>query len=474
VARAIVAASSSAQPHRPPSRLKPSREVTFDLLQKKRRFLPLFTVAVVAASVAASAQTVRFDTSLGGIDVVLTPDVTPNTVANFMTYLNAGLYNNTIIHRVVPAFVVQGGGYSVSKAHLPVLIPLNPPIAGEFKTSNTRGTIAMALQNDPNTGLANPDSAQDEWFFNQADNSSTLDSQGFTVFGNIANDASLFVLDTIAGLPTFTFDGLSNFPLLNYTSGRTVTDSNYLYVNSIAPITPVDTAPGVVNAATSVSNTTTGISPGEFITIYGAELGPTALTGLSLDSSGLIGNTLQGTQVLFNGIPGPMIFTWTGQIAAVAPYGIANAATVDVVVSYLGIQTAPLQFKVVPANPGLFTLNSSGKGDAAIVRPDGSVVSASSPAAVGDTLELYGQGYGAVSNGLGDGALVTTAFTVPNTTLLIDGQKVNTLYAGGAGDEINGMFQINFVVPQLTPGSHQIQVQVGSAISPSGVTLQTM
>ncbi|HWF08851.1 MAG TPA: IPT/TIG domain-containing protein, partial [Bryobacteraceae bacterium] len=310
---------------------------------------------------------------------------------------------------------------------------------------------------------------------NQADNSSTLDSQDFTVFGNIANDASLFILDTIAGLPTFTFEGLSNFPLLNYTSGRTVTDSNYLYVNSIAPITPVDTAPGVVNAATSVSNTTTGISPGEFITIYGKELGPTALTSLALDSSGqTVTNNLQGTQVLFNGIPGPMIFTSTGQIAAIVPYGIAGGSTVNVVVSYLGIQTAPLQFKVVPANPGLFTLSATGKGDAAIVRAsDGSVVSVSSPAAVGDTLELYGQGYGAVSNGFGDGALVTAAFTVPNTTLLIDGQKVDTSYTGCAGDGVNGEMQINFVVPQLTPGNHQIQIQVGSAISPSGVTLQT-
>jgi uncharacterized protein (TIGR03437 family) len=47
------------------------------------------------------------------------------------------------------------------------------------------------------------------------------------------------------------------------------------------------------------------------------------------------------------------------------------------------------------------------------------------------------------------------------------------LYAGGAGGEVNGILQVNFVVPQLTPGSHQIQIQVGSAISPSGVTLQT-
>jgi uncharacterized protein (TIGR03437 family) len=436
-------------------------EVTFDLLHTRHLFLPVFAVAALGLS----AQTVRFDTSMGGIDVVLDSSTAPNTVANFMSYVNAGSYNKTLIHRVIPSFVVQGGGYIV-KNHLPFLFPPNAPVANEYKASNVRGTIAMALEG------TDINSAQDQWFINQADNSSSLDSQSFTVFGNVANDASLFVVDSIASAPTFTFEGLSNFPLLNYTSGRTVQDSNYLFVSSIAPITPTDTAPGVVNAATFTANTTAGISPGEIITIFGTELGPTATTGLALDSSGNVASTLQGTQVLFNGIPGPMIFTSSGQIAAVVPYGIANATTVSVVVSYLGIQTAPLSFKVVTANPGLFTLNSSGKGDAAIVRLDGSVVNASNPAAVGDILELYGQGYGVVSPALPDGAVVTSAFNVP-ATLLIDGQKVNTLYAGGAGSDVNGVMQINFAVPQLTPGSHQIQVQVGNALSPTGVTLQT-
>lgn len=434
------------------------------MLHTKRLFLPLFATA------ALYAQTVRFDTSLGGIDVILNPSTAPNTVANFMTYVNAGSYNKTIIHRVIPSFVVQGGGYIV-KSHLPFFFPPNAPIANEYKASNVRGTIAMALAG------ADINSAQDEWFFNQADNSSTLDSQSFTVFGNVANDASLYVLDTIAAVPTYTLtitanNSLSNLPLLNYTANKIVQDSNYLYVNSIAPIIPADTAPGVVNAATFAANTSAGISPGEIITIFGTELGPTAISGIALDSSGKVATTLQGTQVLFNGIPGPMIFTSSGQVATVVPYAIANKSTVSMVVSYLGIQTAPLSFKVVQANPGLFTLNSSGSGDAAIVRLDGSVVSASSPAAVGDVLELYGQGYGAVSSGLPDGAVVTTAFNAP-ATLLIDGQKVNTLYAGGAGGDVNGVLQINFAVPQLTPGSHKIQIQVGNAVSPDGVTLQT-
>jgi uncharacterized protein (TIGR03437 family) len=105
-------------------------------------------------------------------------------------------------------------------------------------------------------------------------------------------------------------------------------------------------------------------------------------------------------------------------------------------------------------------------------------INTSSPASVGDTLELYGQGYGvaSASTSLPDGAVVTSILPVPAapTTLLIDGQPVKTLYAGAAGGDVNGVMQINFIVPQLAPGSHSLQVQVGSAVSPKGVNLQTM
>jgi uncharacterized protein (TIGR03437 family) len=280
-------------------------------------------------------------------------------------------------------------------------------------------------------------------------------------------------MDNLNALPTFTFSGFSNFPLINYTAGRTVADANYVYVTSVAPVAPTATAAGMVSAATFANNNSAGISPGEILTLFGSQLGPTQVSTLTVNASNQVDTILQGTKVLFNGVPGPMIFTSTGQIAVVAPYSIANDSTVNVVVSYLGLQTNPIPFRVVPANPGLFTLSNTGKGDAAIVRHnDASVVSATSPAAAGEILELYGEGYGAVPPVLPDGALVATAINVP-ATLLIDGNTVSTLYAGAAGGEINGMLQVNFVVPQLAPGSHQIQVKVGNATSPAGVTLAT-
>jgi uncharacterized protein (TIGR03437 family) len=387
----------------------------------------------------------------------------------------------TIIHRSLNAsnqtpvfYLIQGGGFAVdsSQANLPNLIPQNAAVTNEFSASNTAGTLAMAQYN------GDINSATNQWYFNVSDNSSQLDSQKFTVFGSVANDASTAVLTAINALPTFSVSTvgegpLADWPLQNYVSGITK-PANYIFVNSIAPIAPVTSAASFQSAATFASLSTTGISPGEIITLYGTELGPTQLTTLQLDSTGtLVTNVLEGTQVLFNSIPGPMIFTSTGQISTIVPYGIAGQSTVNVVVSYLGQQTNSITFKVVPANPGLFTLNSSGKGDASIIQLDGTVVSSSNPASPSDTLELYGEGYGAISPAFPDGAVVTSTPNIP-VTLLIDGKTVPTSYTGPAYGDVNGVLQINFTVPQqMAPGSHQIQIQVGSAVSPTGVTLAT-
>lgn len=462
------------------------------MLKTKRPF-PISSISfgcLLCCCASLGAQTLRFNTTLGGIDVILTPATTPITVANFMSYVNSGEYNNTIIHRSLNVansteaygtatlpYVVQGGGYAM-EGILPVLIPQSAPITNEFSASNTAGTLAMALEG------SNTDSAQSEWFFNTVDNSSVLDSQDFTVFGNIGSPASLAVATNINNQATFTYDAgqeadLTDLPLINnYVAGELPKAGNFIYVTSIVPVTPADSAAGVEDAASAQSNNTIGISPGEMLTLYGSFLGPQQVTTLTLDPTGtFVTSALETTQVLFNGTPGPMIFTSSGQIAVVVPYEIAGQSTVSVVVQYLGIQTNPITFNVVPATPALFTLAQNGSGDAAIVRvSDGSVISASNPASVGDTLELYGEGYGVTSPQLADGTVVGSNLPQPaaKTTVLIDGKTVVTpLYAGGAYGDVNGVMQVNFVVPQLAAGSHTLQLQVGSALSAAGVTLET-
>lgn len=132
------------------------------------------------------------DTNAGEFCMELLPDVAPNTVNNFLNYISDSRYDDTIIHRAVPNFVIQGGGYSSNPLGTPV--PKDAAVVNEFSLSNVRGTVAMARLG----GQVN--SATSEWFVNVVNNTSldTVD-QGFTVFGRIISGMS--VVDAIAALP---------------------------------------------------------------------------------------------------------------------------------------------------------------------------------------------------------------------------------------------------------------------------------
>ena len=145
----------------------------------------------IAASLASHAGTlVQFRTTLGDFEVELFDADKPVTVQNFVRYIQANAYQDSIMHRVVTNFVIQGGGIYVANrntsSNVLASIPTFPPIANEFKVgtfrSNAYGTIAMAKTSDPN-------SATSQFFLNLTNNSSSLDntnnSGGFTVFGRV-------------------------------------------------------------------------------------------------------------------------------------------------------------------------------------------------------------------------------------------------------------------------------------------------
>jgi peptidyl-prolyl cis-trans isomerase A (cyclophilin A) len=153
-----------------------------------------------------------FSSNVGEIDIELFYMETPLTVANFLSYVNAGRYNQSFIHRSVPGFVIQGGGFGLSGNAI-VSVPTNAAVPNEPGISNLRGTVAMAkLGNDPN-------SATSQWFINLADNSANLDMQngGFTVFGRVLGNG-MVVADRIAGYQTYNATAqlggaFSNLPL---------------------------------------------------------------------------------------------------------------------------------------------------------------------------------------------------------------------------------------------------------------------
>jgi cyclophilin family peptidyl-prolyl cis-trans isomerase len=136
------------------------------------------------------------ETPLGDIPVQLYPNMAPQTVANFRAYADSGDWDGSLVHRSVPGFVIQGGGFrDVAGAY--AAIPTDPPVPNEPCLSNTLGTIAMARVG------GQPNSATSQWFINLANNTS-LDSVdgGFTAFGRVVG-GGMAVAQAIAALPVF-------------------------------------------------------------------------------------------------------------------------------------------------------------------------------------------------------------------------------------------------------------------------------
>ncbi len=181
------------------------------------RFSNRLTCAVISIAFAAFlpapvfASNVTMQTPFGPVEIELFDEATPQTVANFLKYVNKGAYVNSFIHRSVPDFVVQGGGYTyVGPGAEP--IPTDAPVKNEPGLPNVRGTIAMAKQ------PGDPDSATSQWFFNLEDNSAELDNTngGYTVFGQVTGDG-MKVIDRIADLTVWNANGpFAELPLIDY------------------------------------------------------------------------------------------------------------------------------------------------------------------------------------------------------------------------------------------------------------------
>jgi cyclophilin family peptidyl-prolyl cis-trans isomerase len=135
---------------------------------------------------------------MGEFDIQLLDAWTPKTTANFLGYVERGDFRNSIIHRSVPGFIVQGGGYTL-RSNTIAPVSARPPVTNEPSFSNVRGTVAMAKLG------GNPNSATSEWFITLSDNNAgNLDYQngGFTVFGVVLGNG-MVVADAVAALPRY-------------------------------------------------------------------------------------------------------------------------------------------------------------------------------------------------------------------------------------------------------------------------------
>lgn len=213
----------------------------------------LLILGITCSNYVHSEYIVQIDVKQSGVVdrvfIKLLEADSPLTVQNFRNYISDGDYVHSFIHRSMPGFIVQGGGFSFDKtlndgtfSYDAVndlypgglqLIPKDAAVVNEFGNSNVRGTLAMAKLS------FNPDSATSQWFVNLADNSANLDNQngGFTVFAEVLGNG-MDVFDAIAAQPVFNRTDIhpayADLPLVDFLSDP-VTEAN-LVVTSFAEV----------------------------------------------------------------------------------------------------------------------------------------------------------------------------------------------------------------------------------------------
>jgi len=220
------------------------------------------------------------------------------------------------------------------------------------------------------------------------------------------------------------------------------------------PFAPVLAQTGPLNAASLQGG---AIAPGEMVAISGSAIGP----GIAADyvpEGGRAPLSLDGTQVLFDDLEAPVLYTSASRIMAVVPYAVAGRKSVNLSVRFLGRSAAGPALTVAEAAPGVFTLDSTGKGQALAFNADGAPNGPAAPAAKGSLVRIYATGVGALSPAGIDGEVGTSL--APNPAL-----PVSVRIGGEPVDSVTPVAR-----PGITPGMVAFEVRIPLG-SPSGTAV---
>jgi uncharacterized protein (TIGR03437 family) len=242
-----------------------------------------------------------------------------------------------------------------------------------------------------------------------------------------------------------------------------------------APLPPIA---AVTNAASYISGP---VSPGELVTIFGSGIGPATAAGAATDpATGKVATTIGGVQVLFNGIPAPMIYASGTQVSAVVPYEMASVANASVWISFAGQTSNTYQLSLAASAPGLFAQNASGSGPGAILNQDNTLNGPGHGAAKGSIVQVYLTGEGQTNPPGVTGTITSASLPPPQVTpaltlpieVWINGQPAVYTYAGEAPGMVAGVMQLNVQIPANAPsGGLSIAVSIGGNMSQNGITV---
>jgi uncharacterized protein (TIGR03437 family) len=283
------------------------------------------------------------------------------------------------------------------------------------------------------------------------------------------------IITTIAGTGVQGFSGDGGpGPLaqLSHPTDVSVDNLGNVYVadsgnGRIRKLSPVGIAPGgILNSASAQSG---AVAPGEIVTILGSGLGPATLVSYIVTPDGFYTNTLANAQVTFDGTPAALVYVQANQVSAIVPYSVAGHGTTRVVITYNGVATNAVTLPVVASVPAIFSVDGSGKGQAAILNDDGTNNCAASPAQAGSIIVFYATGEGQTQPAGVDGRIAHDVLPTPvlPVSVTIGGIPAELIYAGAAQDAVAGMFQVSVRIPDgVASGAAPVLLTIGNATSP--------
>ena len=298
-----------------------------------------------------------------------------------------------------------------------------------------------------------------------------IDSSGNVYFSDTGNnrvrEISNGTISTVAGTGNCCYagdGGAAASAQLNAPTGLLLDAAGRLYVadsgnNAVRLIQPAVTgaSPTIAAVANAASNQTGAVAPGEIIVIYGSALGPSQLAAPV--ASGTSGPTqFNGVVVLVNGVPAQLVYVSASQVSAIVPNGVSGP-NAQLAVQYLGQTGKAVTLPLAAASPAVFTLNSSGAGQALALNADGTLNGSTHPAAPGSTVTLFLNG-------------IPSQFLAGPLSITIGGQQATILTLTPSGSAPG----VSAASIQLPSGSTKLTaapvvLQVGSITSASQTTL---
>lgn len=310
---------------------------------------------------------------------------------------------------------------------------------------------------------------------------------GNVLVGNFG-DGKINAFDASTGTLTGTLQDAKGNPIVNqglwalvFGNGGSGGDKNILYITAgpsfgdtkvhglLAAIAPPAAVLSVMNAA---SYATGAIAPGEVVTLTGITIGPSPIAQATIPATGAINSSLNGVTVTFNGLPAPILYCEASQTSVLVPYGMQGAPNATIAVTYHG-QTASTTVPMANTAPGIFTANFSGSGQAVALNADGTINSSTSPATAGTVITFFGTGEG-WTNPTGEDGVVNDRIIrepVASVSITIGGKPAQLIYAGTAFGLVQGVLQVEALIPAGVTGTAPVVLTVGGATSQTTATI---